>query len=94
MNCSSSIIGTGIGGCRPDMNQKTQNLSILLSKQERKALKLLSKQYIVESFHMDPVEFQGERIVRENPLVITYFSPEDPSKKFEWKLDPIETKYL
>tara|TARA_R110000851_G_scaffold108617_1_gene230051 strand:- start:31941 stop:32177 length:237 start_codon:yes stop_codon:yes gene_type:complete len=75
------------------MNQKIKLLSVLLSKEERKALRLLSNQYIIESIFIEPNEYCGQIMISENPMVIRYFSPEDPSNKFEWILDPINYSY-
>ena len=58
------------------------------SKNTRKALKLLLKQYGIEEIRKEPNEFQDNIIVRESPFVIKYFdrfSNDIQSRKyFEW----------
>lgn len=75
-----------------DMAEETLKLSTMLTGDTRKAIKLLSKQYEIDSIRKDPPEYSDDRIVREMPLVITYFSWERPEVKFEWTINLNEFK--
>jgi len=82
--------------CHPrfDMAEETLKVSTMLTGNTRKAIKLLSKQYEIEEIRQDAPEYQEDVMVREMPLVITYFSWDYPKRKFEWIIDHTEFKRI
>lgn len=86
MNCCNHSMAPLLSECGPPIEDVAQTIRIQLTGNDRKMMKLLLKQYQIYSISQDAPDFQDERIVREMPLIITYFNPEIPQTKFKWKI--------
>lgn len=68
-----------------DLKEIVNGIRIELFGHERKFLKLLTKQYEIDSISRDEPEMESSRIIRMKPLVIVYFNPLYPRRKFTWQ---------
>lgn len=74
--------------CSNDFQQRTKNLWLeLKEKNDRKAIKLLFRQYEIESLMQEAPEYHDTIEVRQMPLIITYYHYTNPRKKFTWVLE-------
>lgn len=94
MNCTARFPdNTGLSSCKEAIVSSSVYLSFaFLSKDTRKVLKLLQKQYLIVSVSREAVEDLGEK-VRVAPLVIQYIDRQDSRKVFEWVIEPHEINY-
>lgn len=95
-----------IGGCcgspmpinmecfHPPIEQSVQAIRFQVKGHTKKALKLLIKQYKIDSiiqYSHDPSSNLGFK-VKEQPMFIQYYDPYNPEKMFEWRIEPNEFK--
>lgn len=79
--------------CSNNFEQETKTMWLHLNnKIDRKAIKLLVRQYEIQSVRRDPPEYHDHIIVRENPIIISYWHYSNPTKVFEWVIEPDKFK--
>jgi hypothetical protein len=80
--------------CEPSMNERLTNGLDIFKGDTRKAMKLLSKQFKIESVEQEaPFEIKENQAVKDESFVITYFDLEKPEVKFKWKIKKEDLKY-
>lgn len=86
MSCNSYIPDLNID-CEQVWKQRAEKFWLeLKNKDDRKAIRLLAKQYVIESVIMEPDWSMEQVTVRSSPFIITYYNPLQPLIKFEWKI--------
>lgn len=79
--------------CSNNFEQRTKNLWLeLKEKNDSKAIKLLFRQYEIESVMHGAHECNDTIDVRQMPLIITYHHYTNPRKKFTWVLESYKFK--
>lgn len=87
MSCSCTFIPI-ILECSPSVNDVVNSIRIKVNGNDKKFLKLLLKQYEIESVTQEePEQSDDGFIVRKRPLIVTYFNPFDPLVKFKWSCE-------
>lgn len=89
MGCCCSMPAPINIGCNNEFEQKTKSLWLeIIGKDNRKAIKLLARQYEIESIVVNAPEYHDDTIVRDSPMIITYYHYTNPRQKFEWIIEP------
>lgn len=69
-------------GCENRLETGLKSLSFVVGKQDRKILKLLNKQYFINSIEVKPQDVINEIIICQSPFIINYT---DGVREFYWE---------
>ena len=91
--CCDSPTPVDLDCLRTSIDQGVRSLRLQLKGNAKKMLKLLFKQYKIESMNFKHPDYIRNELVPEGyPMVIKYYDPYNPETIFEWKIEPDEFK--